>query len=122
MKNRTTSALLALALVATAALAEDKPETPEHVTGDAPYPFDTVDPREEEKEPIELPGDVADKLELLTDEEVAHGPQLLGYGEDGDGHPGRDHGRSVQQQEHERQRYLQAFSPANKGISPPEVP
>ena len=70
MKNRTTSALLALALVAAAALAEDKPETPEHVTGDAPYPFDTVDPREEEKEPIELPGDVADKLELLTDDIV----------------------------------------------------
>lgn len=64
------TALFALALVAAAALAADPPETPEHVAGDAPYPFDTVDPRVEEKDPIELPDDVAGKLELLTDEEI----------------------------------------------------
>jgi len=43
---------------------------PEHVVGENPYPFDTNDPREEEKEPIELPDSVATKLVLLTEEEI----------------------------------------------------
>jgi agmatinase len=44
---------------------------PEHVVGDNPYPFETEDPREEKEDPIELPDSVADKLALLTEEEIA---------------------------------------------------
>jgi agmatinase len=62
--------MITLLLVGNLAVAQDAPETPEHVVGDAPYPFDTVDPRVEEKEAIELPDTVAPKLELLTDEEI----------------------------------------------------
>jgi arginase len=50
--------------------ADEVPDTPEHVVGEAAYPFDTVDPREEKKEPIELPDSVAPKLELLTADEI----------------------------------------------------
>lgn len=42
------------------------PETPEHVVGENAYPFDTVDPRNKEKPPIELPDRVAPRLEKLT--------------------------------------------------------
>ena len=44
--------------------------TPEHVTGQKLYPFDSKDPRDEDKPPIELPESVAPKLELLTSEQV----------------------------------------------------
>ncbi|HXV65363.1 MAG TPA: agmatinase family protein [Vicinamibacteria bacterium] len=44
--------------------------TPEHVVGEQAYPFDTVDPREEETPPIELPESVAPKLALLTPEQI----------------------------------------------------
>jgi agmatinase len=71
MITRKNHTLLVLTLVGAVALAEDKPETPGHVVGDAPYPFDTVDPRVEEKEPIELPDSVTEKLALLTDEDIA---------------------------------------------------
>jgi len=47
------------------------PETPEHVVGTNAYPFDTVDPREEERPGIELPESVMPKLKLLTEEEIA---------------------------------------------------
>lgn len=48
------------------------PETPEHVVGEARYPFDTADPREEKEKqpPIELPDSVAEKLSLLSEEEI----------------------------------------------------
>lgn len=46
------------------------PATPEHVVGTDPYPFDTVDPRDEERPGIELPESVLPKLELLTEEEI----------------------------------------------------
>ena len=46
------------------------PETPEHVVGENAYPFDTTDPRNEDKPPIELPDSVAPKLEMLTPVEV----------------------------------------------------
>ena len=63
--------LLLVAAVAPVAWAQDeKPATPEHVAGERAYPFDTVDPREEEKPPIELPDSVAPKLELLTPEQI----------------------------------------------------
>ena len=63
------NALLLLVLaVAPVAWAQD--EKPEHVAGDDRYPFDTVDPREEEPEPLELPESVAPKLELLTPEQI----------------------------------------------------
>ena len=44
---RKTLLLVAVGFVGTAALAGDVPETPGHVVGDAPYPFDTVDARDE---------------------------------------------------------------------------
>ena len=53
---------LATALTVPLAWADDVPDMPEHVVGDAAYPFDTVDPREEKKEAIELPDSVAPKL------------------------------------------------------------
>ncbi len=71
MMTKKNIAPLALVLAGAIALAQDEPETPEHVVGEAPYPFDTVDPRVEEKEPIELPDSVAEKLGLLTNEEIA---------------------------------------------------
>jgi agmatinase len=43
---------------------------PEHVVGDAAYPFNTVDSREEKEDAIELPDSVAAKLERLTDDEI----------------------------------------------------
>lgn len=46
------------------------PETPEHVVGTNPYPFDTVDPREKERPGIELPESVMPKLKLLTEAEI----------------------------------------------------
>ncbi len=48
----------------------DTVQTPEHVVGEQAYPFDTNDPRVEDKPPIELPDSVASKLELLTLEEI----------------------------------------------------
>jgi agmatinase len=62
-----------LALAATVLAASvwaATPETPGHVTGTDPYPFDTVDPRDEASPPIELPEAVAPKLELLTEAEI----------------------------------------------------
>ena len=54
------------------ALAEyEIPETPEHVVGDNPYPFETEDARyKDDRPPIELPESVNPKLELLTPEEI----------------------------------------------------
>jgi agmatinase len=49
----------------------DTPVTPEHVVGEQPYPFDTRDPRVEEKPAIELPDSVMPKLALLTEEQAA---------------------------------------------------
>ena len=48
----------------------ETPDTPEHVVGDAPYPFDTADARVEKGDPIELPDSVAEKLSLLTPDDV----------------------------------------------------
>jgi len=62
--------LIATALVSVALASDEAVETPEHVTGEQRYPFDSADPREEEAEPIELPDSVAPKLELLTAEEI----------------------------------------------------
>jgi agmatinase len=64
-------ALLLSTFIATSpALAQEMPDTPEHVVGDGAYPFDTVDLREEKPDPIELPDSVAAKLELLTKDEI----------------------------------------------------
>ena len=41
------------------------------MVGEQAYPFDTSDPREKEKTPIELPDSVAPKLVLLSAEEIA---------------------------------------------------
>ena len=51
---RMTLLFVAIGIAGTTALAGDIPETPEHVVGDDPYPFDTVDARVEEKEAIEF--------------------------------------------------------------------
>ena len=69
--NRRIALLGFLVLVAPIAFANDEPDMPEHVVGENPYPFDTVDPREEVPEPIELPESVAPKLELLSEEDIA---------------------------------------------------
>lgn len=61
---------VAIAVAPHAFAADEPPETPEHVVGSEAYPFDTVDPREEEEPPIELPDSVASKLALLTAEEI----------------------------------------------------
>lgn len=50
--------------------ADEAIQTPEHVVGDNPYPFETNDPREKDAPPIELPDDLAPKLALLSDEEI----------------------------------------------------
>lgn len=70
MTHKLTNTLVAGLLVFSAShgLADSR-QTPEHVTGDAAYPFDTKDPRETAPEPIELPDSVADRLALLTAEE-----------------------------------------------------
>lgn len=65
-----TALFLATALAVPLASADEVPEMPEHVVGEAAYPFDTVDAREEEEDSIELPDSVAPKLELLTDGEI----------------------------------------------------
>ena len=65
------AALVGAVLVAPMAGAQDEPiATPEHVVGEAAYPFDTRDPREEESPPIELPDSLAPRLALLTAEEI----------------------------------------------------
>ena len=68
--NIRTSFFLATTLAAAFAWASEVPDTPEHVVGDAAYPFDTIDPRDEKKEAIELPDSVAPKLQMLTGEEL----------------------------------------------------
>ena len=50
--------------------AHSENTTPEHVVGDAAYPFDTVDSREKEKETIELPESVVTELEYLSAQEL----------------------------------------------------
>jgi agmatinase len=75
MKSGSTRAsgvtILVLAMLTPVAVSgEETMDTPEHVTGEQRYPFDTVDPREEDEPAIELPDSVAPKLGLLTPEEV----------------------------------------------------
>ena len=80
--------LLLLATAAPLARAQEKKKaTPEHVVGEEAYPFDTVDPREEKKPPIELPDSVAPKLSLLTPEQIETYDRLRGYS-GGHAHPG----------------------------------
>lgn len=63
--------LLAASILLPAAWADETHiETPEHVVGTDPYPFDTTDPRDEERPSIELPDSVTPKLVLLTPEEI----------------------------------------------------
>ena len=62
--------LIATALVSVAFASDEAVDTPEHITGEQLYPFDSADPREEKAEAIELPDSVAEKLALLTPEEV----------------------------------------------------
>jgi agmatinase len=67
---RTTLLLVTILVAPVAWTQDDEVQTPEHVVGEQPYPFDTVDPRDEEEPPIELPDSVAPKFELLTPEEI----------------------------------------------------
>ena len=69
IENRTLPALT-LALLLAGPSSAEAPETPEHVVGDAPYPFDTADPRIEKGDAIELPDSVSEKLSLLTPEQI----------------------------------------------------
>lgn len=68
--NTTTLFATCIALLAMSAAGAQDIETPEHVVGDNPYPFDAKDVRDEERPPIELPDEVSDKLALLTPEEL----------------------------------------------------
>lgn len=63
----TCACLLAAGLATPALFAADMPE---HVKGTDAYPFNTVDAREKEPEPITLPDSVAPKLSMLTPEQV----------------------------------------------------
>jgi agmatinase len=63
--------ILAAALVAPAAVGHEPPATPEHVVGENPYPFDSVERRVPEQKPIDLPDSVAPRLALLTEAEIA---------------------------------------------------
>lgn len=59
------------AVIAAAAVAQEQPiDMPEHVIGEQRYPFETADPRIEERPPIDLPDSVEPKLALLTEEEI----------------------------------------------------
>jgi agmatinase len=68
---RTTLLFVAIGIAGSTTLADDIPETPEHVVGNAPYPFNTVDAREEKDDDvIELPDSLMSKLTLLTADEI----------------------------------------------------
>jgi agmatinase len=62
------SALLLITSIALPIAAQD---TPEHVTGTNPYPFNTVDPREEVPEDIEIPASVMPMLISLSDDDIS---------------------------------------------------
>lgn len=79
MENTARVACLALAisvfstLSASPSLAGEATKTPEHVVGENPYPFPMKDFRDtEEKEPLELPEEFAEKVALLS-------PELLSF-------------------------------------------
>ncbi len=61
------SLFVMLGLATQTAIAADEPE---HVTGTNPYPFDTVDAREKDAPLIELPETIAEKLVLLSEEQL----------------------------------------------------
>ena len=63
--------LMAATLAVPVAAGDAVHDTPEHVVGENPYPFDTVDHRVPEKDPVKLPDSVAPKLTLLTEAEIA---------------------------------------------------
>jgi agmatinase len=77
VKPRLLIVLLAAASTVQFALAQQQeppagpPASPEHVVGADPYPIDTTDPRIVEKEPIELPDSVTDKIQLLSLDQLA---------------------------------------------------
>lgn len=72
LSSRTGAALLIVTAlgVPISTMASGPVETPEHIIGTGAYPFDTKDPRVEDKPPVELPDSVIPKLEQLTPEEV----------------------------------------------------
>lgn len=70
MTIRISFLILATLGIQLTAVAQDPGKPAEHVVGTAAYPFDTTDPRVVIRPPIELPDSVAEKLELLTPEEV----------------------------------------------------
>ena len=63
---------LAGLMLASAINAQTLPaaDQPEHVTGTNPYPFDTIDLRETDPPPLELPDSVTEKLALLSEEQI----------------------------------------------------
>ena len=63
--------LMAATLAVPVAGGDAVHDTPGHVVGENPYPFDTVDHRVPERKPVELPDSVAPKLALLTEAEIA---------------------------------------------------
>ena len=67
---------LALAILLSFALPTLAQDTPGHVVGTNPYPFNTVDPREEVPLPIEIPESVMPMLKDLSAQDI----QLLKSG------------------------------------------
>lgn len=63
-------ALAAQELAGEGAEQSPEPDMSGHITGTQAYPFDTVDPRVEKKDPITLPEEVMPKLALLTPEDI----------------------------------------------------
>ncbi len=61
---------LAIAILLSFALPTLAQETPGHVVGTKPYSFDTVNPREEAPEVIELPESVIPMLEGLSSQDI----------------------------------------------------
>ena len=74
MRPCTTKAIfnkyLVLAIILRFALPTLVQDTPSHVVGNNPYPFDTVDPREEVPEAIELPESVIPMLKSLSAQDI----------------------------------------------------
>ncbi|MDZ4731573.1 MAG: arginase family protein [Xanthomonadales bacterium] len=64
------SLLLLALLLPILTVAQGPIDTPEHIVGTDPYPFDTRDPRVKIEPAIELPESITPKLELLTAEQI----------------------------------------------------
>jgi agmatinase len=71
VRNSTIMFALSLAPASSFVFSQEKPvDMPEHVVGEASYPFPMADTRDEKPPAIDLPDSVAPKLALLTPDEI----------------------------------------------------